>query len=85
VRWLTSSTVATWQGLDRSVDRIYKFDPENFILVIVDEAHHGASPQYVSRRDGGCACDRLTRSFTRVLHYFNCEVPLHGGVQPIEE
>lgn len=85
--WLTMSTVATWQGLDRSAERIMKFDPEDFILVIVDEAHHGASPQ--------CVCYghrwlrlrrlRLIDSFTRVLHYFNSDVPLHGPVQPIEE
>ncbi|CEH13958.1 p-loop containing nucleoside triphosphate hydrolase protein [Ceraceosorus bombacis] len=41
-------TVATIQTLNRSEERLNKFDPRNFKGVIVDEAHHAASPSYRS-------------------------------------
>ncbi|PWN40929.1 P-loop containing nucleoside triphosphate hydrolase protein [Ceraceosorus guamensis] len=41
-------TVATIQTLNRSEGRLNKFDPRNFKGVIVDEAHHAASPSYRS-------------------------------------
>lgn len=39
---LTTSTVATYQTLNNP-DRLKKFDPKHFKLVIVDEAHHAAA------------------------------------------
>lgn len=42
--WLMQSrTVATYQTLAHG-DRILKFDPARYKLVIVDEAHHAAAP-----------------------------------------
>lgn len=41
------STIATYQTLN-NVDRLQKFDPGSFDLVIVDEAHHCAALSYVS-------------------------------------
>lgn len=41
-------TVATYQTLTRSEDRLSKFRPEGLKAIIVDEAHHAASPSYIS-------------------------------------
>ncbi|PWZ01728.1 P-loop containing nucleoside triphosphate hydrolase protein [Testicularia cyperi] len=40
-------TVATYQTLNRSQERLAKFDPSNFKAVVVDEAHHAAAPSYL--------------------------------------
>jgi ATP-dependent helicase IRC3 len=39
-------TVASIQSI-KSKDRIDKYDPERFKLVLVDEAHHIVAPQYL--------------------------------------
>mgnify|MGYP002718817203 CR=1 FL=1 len=39
---LTARTVATYQSLSRP-ERLEKYDPEDFGLIIVDEAHHAAA------------------------------------------
>ena len=39
---LRISTIGTYQTLS-NVERLKKFDPSNFKLVIVDEAHHAAA------------------------------------------
>lgn len=36
------STIATYQTLSNA-ERLIKFDPNDFKLVIVDEAHHAAA------------------------------------------
>ncbi|PWN20620.1 P-loop containing nucleoside triphosphate hydrolase protein, partial [Microstroma glucosiphilum] len=41
-------TVATYQTLTRSEDRLSKFRSEGLKAIIVDEAHHAASPSYIS-------------------------------------
>ncbi|KIS66081.1 double-stranded DNA-dependent ATPase [Mycosarcoma maydis] len=40
-------TVATYQTLNRSQQRLDKFDPDEFKAVVVDEAHHAAAPSYL--------------------------------------
>ncbi len=40
-------TIATYQTLN-NVERLRKFDPSRFTLVIVDEAHHAAAFSYVA-------------------------------------
>ncbi|PWN48973.1 P-loop containing nucleoside triphosphate hydrolase protein [Violaceomyces palustris] len=45
---LADVTVATYQTLHRSRDRLEKFDPRGFKAVIVDEAHHAAAPSYLT-------------------------------------
>ena len=42
----TFSIVATWQSLQHQ-DRINLYNPDEFKVIIVDEAHHAASPAYV--------------------------------------
>ena len=39
-------TVATYQTLLES-GRLYKFSPQRFKAIVVDEAHHAAAPSYV--------------------------------------
>jgi ATP-dependent helicase IRC3 len=39
---LINSTIGTYQTLN-NVERLKKFDPSKFKLVIVDEAHHAAA------------------------------------------
>jgi ATP-dependent helicase IRC3 len=39
---LMHSTIGTYQTLN-NVERLKKFDPSKFKLVIVDEAHHAAA------------------------------------------
>lgn len=39
---LIGSTIGTYQTLS-NVERLKKFDPSKFKLVIVDEAHHAAA------------------------------------------
>jgi hypothetical protein len=41
-------TVATYQTLLES-GRLYKFSPQSFKAIVVDEAHHAAAPSYVQR------------------------------------
>jgi superfamily II DNA or RNA helicase len=41
-------TIATWQTLN-NIERLRKFDPARFKLVIVDEAHHAAALSYVTK------------------------------------
>lgn len=43
---LADVTIATYQTLNNP-DRLSKFDPSKFKLVIVDEAHHSAAPSYL--------------------------------------
>ncbi|OWZ74655.1 DEAD box family helicase [Cryptococcus neoformans Tu401-1] len=43
---LADVTIATYQTLNNR-DRLSKFDPSKFKLVIVDEAHHSAAPSYL--------------------------------------
>ncbi|ADV25374.1 DEAD box family helicase [Cryptococcus gattii E566] len=43
---LADVTIATYQTLNNR-DRLNKFDPSKFKLVIVDEAHHSAAPSYL--------------------------------------
>ncbi|WVQ73832.1 hypothetical protein IAR50_003413 [Cryptococcus sp. DSM 104548] len=43
---LADVTVATYQTLNKT-ERLSKFDPSNFKLVIVDEAHHAAAHSYL--------------------------------------
>jgi ATP-dependent helicase IRC3 len=40
--WANVSTIATYQTLSNP-ERLKKFDPSRFKLVIVDEAHHAAA------------------------------------------
>lgn len=54
---LTHRTVATWQGLHRSDERIINFDPMFFELVIVDECHHAASPWCANNQHMGRSCN----------------------------
>jgi ATP-dependent helicase IRC3 len=44
---LIARTIATWQTLN-NVDRLRKYDPSRFKLVIVDEAHHAAAISYAA-------------------------------------
>ncbi|SPO25275.1 related to IRC3 - putative RNA helicase of the DEAH/D-box family [Ustilago trichophora] len=44
---LADVTVATYQTLNRSQERLNKFDPADFKAVVVDEAHHAAAPSYL--------------------------------------
>ncbi|TKY87634.1 hypothetical protein EX895_003215 [Sporisorium graminicola] len=44
---LADVTVATYQTLNRSQQRLDKFDPDDFKAVVVDEAHHAAAPSYL--------------------------------------
>ncbi|CBQ70866.1 conserved hypothetical protein [Sporisorium reilianum SRZ2] len=44
---LADVTVATYQTLNRSQQRLDKFDPDEFKAVVVDEAHHAAAPSYL--------------------------------------
>lgn len=44
---LADVTVATYQTLNRSEERLNKFDPNGFKAVVVDEAHHAAAPSYL--------------------------------------
>jgi superfamily II DNA or RNA helicase len=38
--------VACWECIGGSVRRMQKFDPEEFGMVVVDEAHHACAPSY---------------------------------------
>lgn len=40
------SIIATWQTL-KNANRLETFDPGDFKLIIVDEAHHASSTWYV--------------------------------------
>ncbi|KAJ9478566.1 putative ATP-dependent helicase IRC3 [Pseudozyma hubeiensis] len=44
---LADVTVATYQTLNRSQQRLDKFVPDGFKAVVVDEAHHAAAPSYL--------------------------------------
>uniref|UniRef100_V5GI88 P-loop containing nucleoside triphosphate hydrolase protein n=2 Tax=Kalmanozyma brasiliensis (strain GHG001) TaxID=1365824 RepID=V5GI88_KALBG len=44
---LADVTVATYQTLNRSQERLDKFEPAEFKAVVVDEAHHAAAPSYL--------------------------------------
>ncbi|CDW97627.1 hypothetical protein [Sporisorium scitamineum] len=44
---LADVTVATYQTLNRSQQRLDKLDPDGFKAVVVDEAHHAAAPSYL--------------------------------------
>nr|CDI57042.1 p-loop containing nucleoside triphosphate hydrolase protein [Melanopsichium pennsylvanicum 4] len=44
---LADVTVATYQTLNRSEERLNKFRPQDFKAVVVDEAHHAAAPSYL--------------------------------------
>lgn len=44
---LADVTVATYQTLNRSQERLTKFEPDWFKAVVVDEAHHAAAPSYL--------------------------------------
>lgn len=45
---LADVTVATYQSLMRNEKRLEKYSPDAFKAVIVDEAHHAASPSYIA-------------------------------------
>lgn len=45
---LADVTVATYQTLNRSQERLNKFDPAWYKAVVVDEAHHAAAPSYLN-------------------------------------
>lgn len=44
---LADVTVATYQTLNRSQERLNKFEPASYKAVVVDEAHHAAAPSYL--------------------------------------
>lgn len=44
---LADVTVATYQTLNRSQERLNKFTPADFKAVVIDEAHHAAAPSYL--------------------------------------
>lgn len=45
---LADVTVATYQTLHRSRERLEKFGPRTVKAVVVDEAHHAAAPSYLN-------------------------------------
>ena len=48
---LADITLASVPTLARSTDRLHKFDPSRFKLVIVDEAHHIVTASYMTILD----------------------------------
>jgi superfamily II DNA or RNA helicase len=42
---LTRSVIATWQTLASKNQRIKKFKPKQWDVIMVDEAHHAGAPQ----------------------------------------
>lgn len=64
---LADVTVATYQTLNRSQQRLDKFTPSCFKAVVVDEAHHAAAPSYLkvlSHFDSHIGLDAEARAAT---------------------
>lgn len=64
---LADVTVATYQTLNRSQQRLNKFMPSCFKAVVVDEAHHAAAPSYLkvlSHFDAHIGLDAEARAAT---------------------
>lgn len=70
-------TIATYQTLTRNEERLLKFKPEHFKLVIVDEAHHSAAKSYM----------RILHYFNSEVELPQKVTPLtereHGNLVPI--
>lgn len=75
-------TIATYQTLNNA-DRLRKFDPNTFGLIIVDEAHHCAALSYVQSPALPCTCAAYIDSYLRLLHYFNEGVALPAIMSPV--